>query len=199
VNTYFNNGVSADPVKSPFGVFPFNASDSVDALFAAPGVETVDLVLSDDDGGFDNASVGVIVTGTADSSQGTGWWKQQYAGNGTTQIDTATAEAYLEIVNAVSSVFSETTPVNTMADVHAVLSPAGPDRRVYARAQLMAAWLQFASGAVAWDATIQLNGGPVAFLQLMSTAEAVINNPASTDAELLAVELDLRRLHPISE
>ena len=86
-----------------------------------------------------------------------------------------------------------------MADVHAVLSPTGSDRRVHVRAQLMAAWLQFASGAVDWDATIQLNGGPVAFLQLMSTAEAVINNPASTDAELHAVELDLQRLHPISE
>jgi hypothetical protein len=115
------------------------------------------------------------------------------------QIDTATAEGYLEIVNAVSSVFSETYAVNTMADVHAVLSPVGQDRRVHARAELMAAWLQFASGAVDWDATIQLNGGPVAFLQLMSTAEAVINNPASTNAELHAVELDLQRLHPMSE
>ena len=198
VNTYFNNGISADPVKSPFGVFPFNASDSVDALFAAPGVEEVDLVLSDDDGGFDNASVGVIVTGTADSTEGKGWWKHQYSGNGSPQIDTATAEGYLEIVNAVSSVFSETHAVNTMADVHAVLSPTGSDRRSAARAELMAAWLQFASGAVDWDATIQLNSGPVAFLQLMSTAEAVINNPASTNAQLHAVELDLKRLHPMS-
>jgi len=199
INTYFNNGVSADPAMSPAGVFPFNASDSVDALYGAPGVETLGLVLSDDDGGSDNASVGVIVTGTADSTQGTGWWKHQYSGSGSPQIDTATAEGYLEIVNAVSSVFSETSPVNTMADVHAVLSPTGPDRRVYARAQLMLAWLQFASGAVDWDATIQLNSGPVAFLDLMSSAEAVINNPASTNAELHAVELDLQRLHPTSE
>jgi murein DD-endopeptidase MepM/ murein hydrolase activator NlpD len=196
VNTYFNNGVSADLPMSPAGTFPFMASDSVDALYNAPGVETLGLVLSDDDGGSDNASVGVIVTGTADSSQGTGWWKHQYSGNGSPQIDAATAEGYLEIVNAVSSVFSETYAVNTMADVHAVLSPTGPDRRVHARAQLMVAWLQFASGAVDWDATIQLNSGPVAFLDLMSSAEAVINNLASTDAQLHAVELDLQRLHP---
>ena len=184
---------------SPAGIFPFNASDSVDALYNAPGLEVLGLVLSDDDGGSDVAGVGVIVTGAADSTEGTGWWKHQYSGIGSPQIDTATAEGYREIVNAVSSVFSETHAVNTMADVHAVLSPVGEDRRVHARAELMAAWLQFASGAVAWDATIQLNGGPVAFLQLMSTAEAVINNPASTDAELLAVELDLQRLHPMSE
>jgi hypothetical protein len=196
VNTYFNNGVSADPPMSPGGTFPFNASDSVDALYAAPGVETLGLVLSDDDGGSDNDSAGVIVTGTADSSEGVGWWKHQYSGSGSPQIDTATAEGYLEIVNAVSSVFSETYPVNTMADVYTVLSPTGPDRRVYARAELMAGWLQFASGAVDWDATIQLNSGPVDFLDLMFQAESVINNPASTDQQLHAVELDLARLHP---
>ena len=195
-NTYFNNGASADPVKSPSGVFPFNASDSIDALYNAPGLEVLGLVLSDDDGGSDVAGVGVIVTGTADSTEGSGWWKHQYSGNGSTQIDTATAEGYLEIVNAVSSVFSETYPVNTLADVHTVLSPTGSDRRLYARAQLMAAWLQFASGAVDFDATIQLNGGNVAFLDLMANAEAVINNPASTDAQLHAVELDLAKLHP---
>ena len=197
VNTYFNNGVSADPVKSPLGTFPFNASDSIDAVYAAPGVETLGLTLTDDDGGSDNVSTGVIVTGTADSSQGTGWWKHQYSGNGSPQLDAATLEGYLEIVNAVSSVFSETYLVPTPAAVHGTLSPTGSDRRNFARAQLMAGWLQFASGAVAWDATIQLNGNEtIGFLQLMFAAEAVINNPAATDAELLAIELDLARLHP---
>ena len=83
-----------------------------------------------------------------------------------------------------------------MEDVHSVLSPTGPDRRVHARAQLMAAWLQFASGAVAWDATIDAKSGSIGFLPLMFAAEEVINNPASTDAELHAIELDLARLHP---
>lgn len=196
INTYFNNGVSADPAMSPAGTFPFNASDSVDALYAAPGVETLSLVLSDDDGGSANASAGVIVTGTADATRGTGWWKHQYSGSGSPQIDTPTALGYLEIVNAVSSVFSETTAVVTMADVHTVLSPTGSDRRARARAELMAGWLQFASGAVEWDATIQLQNGSVGFLPLMFEAESVINNPASTNAELHEVELKLARLHP---
>ena len=196
LNTYFNNGISADLPMSSQGTFPFNASDSIDALYAAPGVETLNLVLSDDDGGSDNASAGVIVTGTADSSQGIGWWKHQYSGTGSPQIDAATLEGYLEIVNAVSSVFSETYLVPTIAAVHTVLSPMGSDRRDFARAQLMAGWLQFASGAVAWDATIQVDNETVGFLPLMFNAEAVINNPAATDAELLAVERALARLHP---
>ena len=196
VNTYFNNGVSADPAESPLGTFPFNASDSIEALYAAPGVETLSLVLTDDDGGSDNASAAVIVTGNADSTQGVGWWKHQYSGAGVPHIDGATAEGYLEIVNAVSSVFSETHVVATMADVHTVLSPTGSSRRDHARAQLMAGWLQFASGAVAWDATIQLSNGSIGFLPLMFSAEAAINNPAATDGELHAIELALARLHP---
>ena len=104
---------------------------------------------------------------------------------------------YLEIVNAVSSVFSETTPTATMAQVHDVLSPTEGDRRARARAELMVAWLQFASGAVAHDAAVPLGSGPTDFLVLMFAAEAVINNPASTDAQLLATELDLAKVrHP---
>jgi hypothetical protein len=195
--TFFNNGTSPDPPKSPGGTFPFTASDSIDALYGAPGVETLSLTLTDDDGGSDVNSAGIIVTGNATQTEGSGWWKHQYSGVGVPHITAATAMGYLEIVNAVSSVFSETTPTATMAQVHVVLSPTEGDRRARARAELMVAWLQFASGAVAYDATVPLNSGPTDFLALMIAAEAVINNPASTDAQLLATELDLAKVrHP---
>jgi murein DD-endopeptidase MepM/ murein hydrolase activator NlpD len=194
INTHFNNGISADPPKSPLGVFPFNASDSIDAAYAGPGVEVLAVTLTDDDGGSDNDDANVIVTGNADATRGSGWWKHQYSGNGSPQINTATAMGYLEIVNAVSSVFSETTAVATMADVHAVLSPNGGDRRARARAELMLGWLQFASGAVDWNATVDAKSGTIGFLPLMFAAEAVINNPASTNQQLQAVELDLARI-----
>ena len=196
-NIFYNNGTSPDPIKSPFGIFPFTASDSIDAMYGAPGVETLSLTLTDDDGGSDVNSAGVIVTGNATQTEGSGWWKHQYSGVGTPHISAATAEGYLEIVNAVSSVFSETTTTATMAQVHAVLSPSEGDRRARARAELMVAWLQFASGSVAYDATVPLSSGPTDFLALMFAAEAVINNPASTDAQLLATELDLAKVrHP---
>lgn len=191
---FYNNGISPDPPKSPFGTFPFTASDSINALYSAPGVQTLSLVLTDDDGGSDTNSAGVIVTGNATVTEGLGWWKHQYSGSGTPQISAATAMGYLEIVNAVSTVFSETTPSATMAQVHTVLSPTEGDRRARARAELMVAWLQFASGAVAHDATVPLGSGPTDFLVLMFAAEAIINNPASTDAQLLAAELDLLRV-----
>jgi hypothetical protein len=193
-NIFYNNGTSPDPVKSPFGTFPFTATDSIDAIYGAPGVETLSLTLTDDDGGSDVNSAGVIVTGNATQTEGSGWWKHQYSGSGAPHISEATAMGYLEIVNAVSSVFSEITPTATMAQVHAVLSPTEGDRRARARAELMVAWLQFASGAVAYDATVPLDSGPTDFLALMFAAEAVINNPASTDAQLQAAELDLAKV-----
>ena len=66
-------------------------------------------------------------------------------------------------------------------------------------AALMVAWLQFASGAVAWDATVPLGGGSaMPFLDLMFQCEAVIKNPAATDAQLLDVEQGLAKVQHAS-
>lgn len=194
-NTHFNNGVDADPLLSPFGTFPFAASDDVDAVYAEPGVETVAVTVTDDDGGFRSADAGVIVTGTAEDTQGAGWWKHQYSGGGAPHISAATAAGYLEIVNAVSTIFPETVAAATAEDVHAILSPTGGDRRAYARAELMVAWLQFASGAVGWDAVVPLQDGTtVDFLDLMAEAEDTILDPLATPLALMAVEHDLARV-----
>jgi hypothetical protein len=189
VNTYFNHGIGPDPAQSPGGTFPFAAQDDVVASLDDPGVETPSVEVTDDDGGSDDASANVIVVGNAESTEGSGWWKHQYSGNGSPHIDAATAAGYLEVVNAVSSVFSEAVVVATAADVHAVLSPDGGDRFARARAALMIAWLQFASGAVGHDALVPLGGHQtIAFLDLMFVAEDVILNPASTNTQLSDVE-----------
>ncbi len=195
VNTYFNDGIGPDPFPSPGGTFPFAASDSIAAVYASPGVELLAVTLSDDDGGDDAADAGVIVTGNADETEGLGWWKHQYAGDGTAQIDAPTAAGYLEIVNAVSSVFSEAVVAASAADAHTILSPTGSSWRPRARAELMVAWLQFASGAVGTDATVPLGGGATTqFLELMADAEAVVLNPAATDAALQVVAKDLQHV-----
>lgn len=193
--TYFNNGTGPDPFPSPFGTFPFAASDQVDAVFPAPGAETLAVTLGDDDGGTDGAEAGVVVIGTADSTQGQGWWKHQYAGTGSAQVDADTLAGYLATVEAVSGAFSETIPVTTLDEAHDVLSPTGNDERARTTAALLVAWLQFASGAVAWDASVPLaDGTSVDFLDLMVTAEEAVLNPVTTDAELLAIRLDLARV-----
>jgi hypothetical protein len=194
VNTYFNDGVSPDPAESPLGTFPFMASDSIDAVYADPGVVTLAVVLTDDDGGTDEADADVIVTGTADRTEGSGWWKHQYSGNGAPHVDATTAHAYLDIVSAVSSVFDESVPLADPDDAHAVLSPHGGDRRATATSALLQAWLTFASGAVAWDDDIDVAGGEVTLLELMFHAEEVILDGTSTNVELRDVEHALARV-----
>ena len=200
VNVHYNDGNGPDPLPSPFGNFPFEASDSIDAVYAAPGVESLSVTLSDDDGGSDSDGGNVIVTGSATTTEGSGWWKHRYLGNGSPHIDAAVAAGYLEIVNAVSSVFSEQVVVATAVDVHAILSPGGSDRRARAIAELMIAWLQFASGAVEHDYTVPLGGhDAIPFLELMFQAEATIANPAASSAALHAVTQQLARVRHAHE
>lgn len=194
--TYFNDpGGVPDPLPSPLGIYPFAASDAIGAVSASPGAELLTLTLSDDDGGSVVTDAGVIVTGTAETTEPSGWWKHQYSGSGAPHIDDASAAGYLEIVNAVSSVFSETVAASGAPEAHAVLSPVGSDRRARATAALLVAWLQFASGAVAYDATVPLAGvSTVGFLDLMFSAEETILDAGSTAAQLLDLTQDLDRV-----
>ena len=196
VTTYFNDPADVpDPFPSPLGTYPFAASDAIDAVSPSPGAELLTLTLSDDDGGGDIAEAGVIVTGTADGTESSGWWKHQYSATGGTHIDEATAAADLDIVDAVSSVFSEEIEASSAAEAHEVLSPGGSDSRDRATAELLVAWLQFASGAIAHDAPVTLHGGAtVDFLDLMFTAEEMILDPTATSAELLDLRQDLTRI-----
>lgn len=197
--TYFNNGVDGDPFPSPAGNFPFFAADSTTEVFESPGAETLGVELSDDDGGTDAAESGVLVTGGEDDTRGDGWWKHQYGGMGSPQLDDATLTGYLEVVTAASSVFGEQTSVDTVADAHQVLSPTGDDQRARAEAALLAAWLQFASGAVDHDATVPLpDSQTVGFLPLMAAYETVVLDGAATDAELLTLTQDLSRVRHAS-
>lgn len=194
--TYFNDSDGVpDPLPSPLGTYPFAAADAIGAVSPSPGAELVSLTLSDDDGGSAVTDAGVIVTGTAETSEPIGWWKHQYSGSGAPHIDPATAAGYLAIVNAVSSVFSEAVVASSAEEAHAVLSPAGGDQRARAGAALLVSWLQFASGAVAHDATVPLPGGStVGFLELMFSAEATILDAESTAAQLLDLIRDLDRV-----
>lgn len=196
VNVYFNDGVSADPAMSPDGVFPFETEDSGELIGTEPGVTVLGVTLTDDDGGEATAEGAILVLGTATSTNNGGWWKHQFSGSGQPHIDPLLSEAYREIVNAVSSVFSEAISADSNAAVHLVLSPKESDRRARAASELMQAWLSFASGAVSHNAPVSLNGGgSIGFLDLMANAEALILNPGATAQQLLAVEQDLARVY----
>lgn len=154
----------------------------------------IDVTVTDDDGGSDAESLGEVVTGEAETTEGNGWWKHQFSGGGNPQVEDAVLLGCLDILSTVSSVFSEATDVDTLDAVHGTLSPSGDDRRVHAEADLMAAWLHFASGAVAWDASVRLgNGATLSFDDLMGQIETTILDGAATDGELLRAERHAQR------
>lgn len=201
--TYFNNGTTAEPdeppTPTPLGTFPFEATDSNSSTYSTPGVINQGLVVADDDGGEVADAIGLIVTGDHTSTSGQGWWKHQYGGNGRPQITAEFAQGYLDIVNAVSSVFSESTSALTFAEAHQVMSPTGNDRRAHARSELLQAWLEFASGAVKWDSMVpgQGNQPSIGYLDLLFQAETLILDPTATDSQLHETEKALARVQQV--
>jgi hypothetical protein len=185
VTTYFNDGTRPDPLPSPGGTFPFTANDAATVTLGIPGLELIQVTTNDDDGGSDTDSTAKLFTGDTDRTYGSGYWKHQYRGNGKLQVDEATLEGYLEIVDFVSRVFSEQTTATTSTAAAAVLSPGGGDKRAVATADLFVAWLHFASGAVSSDATVPIKGLQVPYLEVMNEIEAIVLDPIATRAHLL--------------
>jgi len=58
---FYNDGIGPDPLKSPDGIFPFTASDSVDHTYGDNGVFNVSLKVLDDDGGTATYETSVTV------------------------------------------------------------------------------------------------------------------------------------------
>lgn len=112
--------------------------------------------------------------------------KESSASFGLTEMDDATLDGYLEIVDSVSGVFSESVALATAADAQGLLSPAGNDKRAVATADLLVGWLHFASGAVAHDATVPVGGGATApFLDVIAQVEGIVLDPAASRSDLL--------------
>jgi PKD repeat protein len=65
VTTYFNDGVSPDPYPSPWGTYPFSATDSLDHTYGDNGVFTITLIVEDDDGGSTSTTRSVTIDNVA--------------------------------------------------------------------------------------------------------------------------------------
>ncbi|MFC1999001.1 PKD domain-containing protein, partial [Chloroflexota bacterium] len=50
VNTYYNDGVGADPYPSPWGTYPYPAADTVEHIYGDDGIYNVIVTVTDDDG-----------------------------------------------------------------------------------------------------------------------------------------------------
>jgi hypothetical protein len=136
-----------------------------------------------------------VITGNADGTFGVGYWKHQYSGNGSPQIDPVWLDGYLEIVRFVSGVFDEDVSLADTADATDVLSPTGSNKRAVATADLLTAWLHFASGAVSWDAMVPVGGGEERpLLNVMNEIENIVSDPGATRADLIGASFLAQRV-----
>ena len=160
VNTYFNNGVTPDLPLSPFGTFPFAAEDSIDAVYPRRRRRGADqLTLTDDDGGA------ATTTGATYRHRRRATQRKATAGG---SISTPAPDLRSSTTTRCRRTWRSSTrcpacsPSVATAATSRTRTPSSR-RRVAngarGRARLMVAWLQFASGAVAWDATVPLGGG----------------------------------------
>jgi hypothetical protein len=106
----------------------------------------------------------------------------------------------LLIVGYVSTVFNENLDASTFAAAEAVLHPQGAvaSPRKQLQRELLAAWLNFANGAVEWAELVDTNHdgtGDAAFNAIVYEAEAVWLNAAATAGELRDQAQILHRLN----
>jgi hypothetical protein len=186
---YLVNDSALDPLHSP-SVQPRDETDSTEHSFSDACRYDVTFGSLDDDGGFASDSAVVIIIGNSDQVRGTGYWSHQYRGNGKVDFSDPELLCLLDIVNFVSSDFDEETPPGTFEEAIDVLETKGNTPKAeLLESQLLAALLNFANGSVGWDQLIDTDNdqqGDTSFSDVIANAESVLNNPASTDDELLA-------------
>lgn len=192
----------ADPFPSPT-VQPRDITDARSHVFGDACVYTVTLGASDDDGGIAAPDIiNVLIAGNADDMENHAFWKNQYR---TTPpwhqaYPASVRTCYLLIVGYVSTVFNELVDASTFAAAEAVLQPQGdvPSPRKQLERELLAAWLNFANGAVEWVELIDTNHDGAAetpFNAVVYAAESVRLNPAATDAEVRDQQQILHRVN----
>ena len=178
------NPPALDPAKSP-SVQPRDINLLQAHVFTEACLYQMTLRVEDDDAGSDEDSIAVVVTGNADRSRGSGWWLNQYRTKAPNDFSPARLQCYLDIVTYFSTHF--TAPLNRAQATSILNIPAKSPVLTVFRQQLLAAWLNFANGAVKFDTPVDTDGNGTAdttFAAAILAAETVANNPASTDAQI---------------
>lgn len=186
---YVNNPVPGpDPLPSP-QIDPRDVTDVKSHVFGSACLYNVGFLADDDDGGHGEDHSDAVIVGTASLVRSAGYWYQQYYGRGKIDFSAVQLGCYLEIVNHLSSVFSEVTAASTFAAAKEVLDPsrAYGDIRAQLDRQLLAVWLNFANGAIEHDELVDTNFDKVPDRELvpfLCTVEAARLSPATSRLQL---------------
>ena len=183
---YFNDGTGPDPLPSPWGTFPFTATDSAEVTFDTPGWKLIEITVTDDDGGQASAELAKLVTGgDCTCTRSMGFWKHQF-GRKPAHIDHETLQTYLDLIDFTSAVFSEIVPAATLTEARSVLWNRRPEMKYKAQAQALAAWLNATHGCILWSEMIDTDGDGAPdqeFLSMMTEIEQLLGDIDSDHAD----------------
>lgn len=187
-STYLNDGLGPDPLNSPWGVFPFEAIDSVQVAFDIPGLHKIEIEVLDDDQASAQDSLAVLVTDDHEGIQSRSYWLKQFSDSGDPQIDRATLQAYLDLINYASAIFPEKVSLGTIEEAQHILAIKNKKIRSTLDAHLLVAWLNFAQGTIGWEQQIDTNlncRGDTPFHQVITRIEASLSKPSLSNNDLI--------------
>jgi hypothetical protein len=185
------NPPNPDPALSPT-IQPRDVPSPQSHTFGAACAYETTFTSTDDDGGSASQSANVIIVGNNHPNQPHGYWKQQFryhlTGKNNSEFDAATLGCYLRITGYMSRVFDESTAATTFAQASDVLDTSSTSaiNELFDQ-QLLAAWLNFANGAIEYGRLVDTNGDKVAdmpFLDAIAAAESLRLDPTATRTQL---------------
>jgi hypothetical protein len=148
---------------------------------------------ADDDGGTGSDDIAVVIVGNFTDTRTHGYFKTEL---GRPKDHTAAGmQCLLDITGFMSKVFHEVRDASTPTLARSVFDKSGSSQaKDIFDVQLLAAWMNFADGRVALTDLVDTNFDKVPdtlFSTLVSQAEAVRLNPASTASQIIAQKLRL--------
>jgi hypothetical protein len=195
--TYLVNPPNPDLLPSP-SIQPRNLTDQQLHAFAGACLYRVTFGALDDDTGTAASTIVAIIQGNATKNRSAGYWYTQLRD----QRDFTSAQlvCLLKIVDYMSRVFSERNDARTIALASAILNPPTTATTAVQQfdRQLLAAWINFANGAMDLTTLVDTDGkkGPdTQFIVVMTRAENTRLNPSSTSSALTQQKTILERIN----
>lgn len=192
------NPPNPDPPKSP-SIQPRDETRSESHTYGSACLYDFEFRSGDDDGGSASDQAAILIVGNATRMRSAGWWLGQYRLQRPNHFTPQALECYLDIVVFISTVFDVPLDRLDAVDILHVNKNLGTPEELFDQ-QLLAAWLNFADGAIGLGDPVDTDGDKVndsTFGDALLAAENVRNNPASTREELLEQKDVLERINTV--
>jgi hypothetical protein len=185
------NPPSLDPAVSP-SIQPRDVLHGASHAFSGACAYETTFGVGDDDGGSASQTAAVIIVGNGHPNQPHGYWRQQFRfyneAKGNADFSAERLGCYLKIADYMSRVFHQQTDASTFLRSADVLDTnQTSDVLELFDQQLLAAWLNFANGAIEWNRLVDTNGDRTAdtrFLDAIAAVESLRLEPGTPRAEL---------------